>query len=116
LRYVPRHQLKGSAGAQILVSSVTIFGDVFAGYSSRRYITTDATQWLESYLTFDAHLRCRWRLPAATIVFGFLLENSTNHSYEIIKGYPMPPRRLRFQLSLELPGALQNASSSGPKK
>lgn len=105
LRYVPRHQAKSSAGMGYRRADWNLFVDVFARYTGRRYITTDATQWLDPYFTIDAHTRASLDFPRTTLSVSLMLENVANQTFEVIKGYPMPPRRLRVQLSFRWHGS-----------
>ncbi len=99
LRYTPRHVAKTRAGIVHQQGSLQIQLDAALRHVSRRYITTDGSQFLAPYTTMDVHLRIAQTFRKTRITAGAFLENTTDQRFEIIKGYPVPPRTLRFQLS-----------------
>ena len=102
LRYVPAHQAKASMSLRRPIGRLETLLDLFVRHSSLRYITTDATQYMPAYSIFDANVRVRWRSPSTLLSLGVFLENVLNEDYEVIKGYPMLPRLIRFQLSVQI--------------
>lgn len=105
LRYVPKHQLKNRVALNYNSTHWHVSADLFVRYTDRRFITTDASQSLPSYTTLDAQIQNTWITDRASIQLGLVLENATDQTYEIIKGYPTPPRILRLVLSIAWPGA-----------
>ncbi len=104
LRYVPRHQLKNVVALIYRRTRWRVSADLFTRYTDRRYITTDASQSLPAYSSIDAQIRNSWITNSTAIHLGIVLENATNQAYEVIKGYPSPPRTVRVVLSIAWPG------------
>ena len=102
LRYIPRHQLKAAAFTGRKFRHLDASLHVFLRHTSLRYVTTDATQYVPAYRTLDIHAKARWRARRTSFTAGLFLENALNSTYEVIRGHPMPPRRFRIQLTVEL--------------
>ena len=100
LRYVPRRQLKLYLGA----AWRALRADVSARRVGRRFVTADGRQALDPYWVVDAQLRLTGALPLARMTLALAVENVLDAAYEGIKGYPMPPRTMRFRLVIDLPG------------
>jgi outer membrane cobalamin receptor len=101
LRYVPQWTTRGRAALILGISGRTMHLDLGARAVGRRPTTTDASQWLPSYVVLDAQIRYahEWERLRATL--GVVAENLTDHSYEIVQSYVMPPRHLRVHLTLQ---------------
>ena len=71
-------------------------------HAGRRLITRGAgARSLPPYAVLGLGARLRLPLPrGASLTFGTRLENAADHDYQVITGYPMPPRHLRFSLTL----------------
>ena len=104
LRYVPRHLFKSRLGITAQSNHFRWHLDAALRYTGRRYITTDGSQHLSQFTTADLSARITRRVGGAEYTAGLFLENAANASYEVIKGYPVPPRSLRIQLALQLTG------------
>ncbi|RMH49440.1 MAG: TonB-dependent receptor [Bacteroidetes bacterium] len=100
LRYVPRHQLKAGAGLRLGPLRL----DLLARYIGRRYLTTDGRQALDPLRALDGRLRLRLPMGPATATLALSVYNLTDQHLEIIKGYPLPPRHARLQLTLDAGG------------
>ncbi len=104
LRYVPRHILKTRLGLTAQHRSIRWHIDAGYRYTSERFVTTDGQQSIPAYSTADVSLRLTKQNRRANYTLGLFLENAMDKSYEIIKGYPVPPRALRIQLTLRFSG------------
>lgn len=100
LRYIPEHLLKSRAAFVYMAGDVHWRLDAAGRYVGRRYVTTDGSQYLAPYATFDLQLRITWQTGVARLTAGAFLENLTNNAYEVVRGYPVPPRTLHLQLSM----------------
>lgn len=97
LRYVPREQLKLHLSA-----GTGAFGlDLNGRYAGRRYITTDATQYLDPFVVLDAQLRVEHEIGGFRARLALLVENLLDADYAVMQHYPMPPRHARLRLILE---------------
>ena len=105
LRYVPRHVFKSRLGLTAQHNSIRWHIDAGYRFTSERFVTTDGRQSIPAYSTADVSLRMAKLSRRADYTLGLFLENALDKSYEIIKGYPVPPRALRIQLSIRFPGA-----------
>ena len=98
LRYVPEHVFRAGLKANA--------GGLSAGLSGRfvgrRYITADASSWLDPYLVLDASLGSRLDLGTASFDLIVALENLGATEYQVVSGYPMPSRHLRVRLKATL--------------
>ncbi len=97
LRYVPRHLIKGFAGAALGALRI----DVNARWIGRRYVTADESEWLEPALVVSLHAGARRDIGGLHAELGLVLENASNARYAIIQNYPMPPRHARVRLILQ---------------
>ena len=108
LRYTPRHVAKTRLGVAHQRGKASIQLDGALRHTSRRYVTTDGKQFLSPYTTIDLHLRVTLMVYKTRITAGVFVGNMTDQAFEIIKGYPVPPRAVRFQLSVLLTGKNQD--------
>ncbi|MEM8484268.1 MAG: TonB-dependent receptor [Bacteroidota bacterium] len=108
LRYTPRHVAKTRLGLSHQRNKLQVQLDASLRHISRRYITTDGQQFLPGYTTADFHLRVSRALPKTRVTAGVFVENVTDQAFEVIKGYPVPPRAIRFQLSILFAGENQD--------
>ena len=104
LRYTPKYGLKLITGASRRIGKAEIALEVFARRTGERAITTDGLSVLPAYWTGDVHFKTAWTSRGVQLSLRFLLENVFDQSYEVIKGYPVPPRLLRVQLGIRFPG------------
>ncbi len=104
LRYTPDRLLKVRFSTEKVWSRLRVGIDLFTRYTGRRYVTTDGADYLEPYWIVDSQLRVSRRAPSVKITLQALIENTTDREYEVINGYPMPPRIVRIRLILEVPG------------
>jgi iron complex outermembrane receptor protein len=98
LLYTPDLQAKAYAALEV----GPLWLDAGLQHAGRRLITRGANaQSLPPYAVMGAGARLRLPMPrGARLTLGARLENVTDHAYQVITGYPMPPRHLRFSLSL----------------
>ncbi|MEM6336467.1 MAG: TonB-dependent receptor [Bacteroidota bacterium] len=96
LRYVPRYQVKPYAG----IGSGPVRLDVSARFVGARRVTTDGRQQLDPYAVADAQLRLRQRIGSVAGTLSIQFENVLDRQYEVVLGYPMPPRSLRVRLTV----------------
>ena len=108
------HVIKSHLGLKLSGRRLNWHVDVVPRYVSRRFVTTDGTQSLPAYFTADANLRTTLNLRRTVFTTSFFVENLTNEAYEIIRGYPVPPRSLRIEISMKFTGGkiADNTSSS----
>ncbi len=96
LRYVPRHTVDMDASARWRSLELGITAD----RTGRRFVTTDASEWLDSYFVLAARLRGRVATDLGFIDATVFVENVGGAEYQVMSGYPMPPRHIRFQITL----------------
>jgi outer membrane cobalamin receptor len=98
VRHVPAHLL--NAG----ISSTWRFLElgVRLRHTSRRYVTVDASEWLRGHTVADAHVSTRVDARFARVEMTLFVENLGAGEYQIMSGYPMPPRHARLQLTVTL--------------
>ncbi len=116
LRYVPRHVLKTLLGIEGQANRWRWNFDFIARRVSRRYVTTDGSQFLWPYFAADVNVRSSFQAKRGIIELGFFFENLTDEAFEIVKGYPTPPRSLRFQLSIQWSGRSSAVASVSSQK
>ena len=95
LRYTPAHVGAGNLSLEygLLNAGVGIHG------SGRRFVTTDGRESRPAYLVADAHVGASITISDVRSQLRLVLENALDTRYEVISGYPMPPRHIRFQLT-----------------
>ena len=77
---------------------------MFSQFISKRYVTEDGSSTLPSYWTADIRISSSLSARRSTLSLNVLVENVFDRDYEVIKGYVMPPRRLRIELGIHWPG------------
>src|SRR5690606_5722465 len=103
LRYVPRHQLKARAEASRPIGPRTRLGlDLGGRLTGARPVRSDGSLDLPASLTLDARLHLRHRFDAAAAALTLGVENVLDAEFEVVRGYPMPPRHARLRLHLSL--------------
>jgi iron complex outermembrane receptor protein len=98
LPYVPRQQLKAWVGGDWQGLSVGATGRLVGS----RYYSADESNALPPYHVVDLNADYRFSLAGTRLSVGLQVENLTNERYQIIRLYPMPPRRLSGHLTLSL--------------
>ncbi len=98
LRYVPRHTVR--TGADFVGRHMSAGLSVRA--VGRRYVTEDASSWLSPYAVVDARVASRFNIGTTALRLTAALENVGSSDYQIVSGYPMPPRHLRLQLAVTI--------------
>ena len=85
------------------ISFVEIF--VQTRFASRQFTTLDNTTPLSSspYAVVDCSIASYVPLLGIDSRLQLLVENLLDNDYEIVRGYPMPLRSYRVNLSLQLP-------------
>ncbi|MDX1741224.1 MAG: TonB-dependent receptor, partial [Rhodothermales bacterium] len=68
-------------------------------WTDRRYVTVDASEWLQAYLVADAHVSAAVDTRYGRFDLAVFVENLGGREYQIMSGYPMPPRHARLQLT-----------------
>lgn len=96
LRYVPRVQAK----AHLSLHAGPFSLDLNGRYVSRRFVTSDGTQWVDPYFVADAQIRFRSTIAGAATTLALAIQNMLDEPYSIIQHYPMPPRHLRITLNI----------------
>lgn len=96
LLYVPDDQFKGTAA--LAVGGVRL--DLGAQHAGARATTTDGAAELPPYTLVSAGLAGTVRLAGWRARLGVRAENLADAAYAVIPRFPMPPRHLRFSLSL----------------
>ena len=104
LRYTPRHVFKMNLQVEKSWQKWKTHAGFFTRYTSRRFVTTDGSSFLDPFLVLDGQLGGTWNTDLASLSLLLSLENMTDDLYEVIKGYPMPPRVLRIRLTVKTPG------------
>lgn len=98
LRYVPRQQLKLFAGL--------VWGALRLDASGRlvgpRPLTSDGTMHVAAYRVFDVEAAYRRAIGRVGMALAVAVENVFDHTYTIVRFYPMPPRHARVRLTLDL--------------
>lgn len=105
LRYTPKHVFSFRPTFTAQVKQITWKLSAAARHVSRRFITTDGSQDLPAYFTADVHLNATRALGRTSISAGFFVENIFDASYEVVKGYPVPPRALHIRLAARFNGS-----------
>lgn len=96
LLYVPDRQLKValSLGGRRLAAD----GEVV--HTGRRHTAADGSAWLAPTTVLAAGVRVGETRADGAIALAVRVENLTNLRYEVVRGYPMPPRHVSLRLSL----------------
>lgn len=94
LRYVPRSQLKPRATLAWGPAALA----VQARYTSRRYITSDGSQFLDPFVLTNTTLRLEQSLGGVHTELALQIDNLFDIDYESVGGRPMPPRHARVRL------------------
>lgn len=103
LLFVPRHQLKGHASADLALDARTRLRlDLGARRVGERPITADGSFVDPAYAVADAQLALTRVFDAATVALSLHVENALDADYYVLRGYPMPPRHARLRLRLSL--------------
>lgn len=97
LRYVPRDLLR----AGLSTSYEWLDAGIALDYTGRRYINADGSDWLDAFLTASLRLNAAHELAGVRLRTGIILENLFDTDYTVVAGHPMPPRHMRFSLSIE---------------
>jgi iron complex outermembrane receptor protein len=98
LRYVPRHVL--NIDASFTWNSLR-FG-LSGRYVDRRYLTTDASEWVAAYTVLSGNVSGRVLTEFGSLDMGIYVDNISDVDYQVMSGFPMPPRNARIQLSLTI--------------
>lgn len=101
LRYVPRHQLKLFASAALgLPKNARLGLDLGGRLLGARPVRADGSLALPASFTLDGQLRLTVPLERLTATLALAAENLTDARYELVRGYPMPPRHGRLKIHL----------------
>lgn len=96
LLYVPDRQVKGA----LSVGWPTLTLDLEAVHTGRRFTTSDGSASLGPVTVAAAQVRTRLAVAEAAGTLAVRVENLADRRYEIVRGYPMPPRHLALRLTL----------------
>ncbi len=99
IRYVPAHV----AVASIMVQYRSLFVGTSLRAVGKRYVTSDGSAWLDPYAVAAARLGGRWTVSGAFIDTTVFLDNLLGANFEVMSGYPMPPRHVRIRLAITFP-------------
>ncbi|NNE34602.1 MAG: TonB-dependent receptor [Rhodothermales bacterium] len=98
LRYVPRSRMVSTAAVSVgrleLSSDFSLVGS--------RFVTTDGTLSVPAYAVLDLSASVKTQYSGFDVTGVISILNATDHSYVIVKGYPMPPRSIRATVRLAL--------------
>lgn len=104
LIYLPKEMLKASIMINYLTTSKILkyvsFG-LFYNFSTRRYTNFENTQFNPRYDVLDGNISLGITKGAFEIGTKFIVNNIFNEDYMVIKGYPMPLRNFKFELSIK---------------
>ncbi len=98
LRHVPAHVLN----ADFLTEWKSLEVGMTVRRSGRRYLTVDATESLPPHTVVDSRVAARLLTDFGRVDVTLFVENLGGSEYQVMSGYPMPPRNARFQISLTL--------------
>ena len=96
LLYVPERQAKMA----VTVGGAALALDLEAVHTGRRFTASDGSASLSPVTIAAVGLRSRLWSGRGGVGLAVRLENATDHRYQIVRGYPMPPRHLSFRLTL----------------
>ena len=96
LLYVPDRQFK----AAVTLGVRGLAFDAEAVHTGRRFVVADGTASLAPVTVAAAGLRLHASDPTGAIAAALRVENLTGRRYEVVRGYPMPPRHLSLRLSI----------------
>jgi len=97
VKYTPRTVVHASAGLEIGRFEFGVTGHLVG----RRYITTDETSSLPSYVVMDGRASYEMGVGPLSATLSITAENLLDQSYSTIRFYPMPPRHFGFGINLE---------------
>ncbi|NNE33845.1 MAG: TonB-dependent receptor [Rhodothermales bacterium] len=98
LRYVPRNVMN----ADVTLAWNSLRFGVAGRHVGRRYLTTDGSEWLAPYTVLGGDLSGRFLTGFGWLDVGIHVENIGGVEYQVMSGYPMPPRSARLQLTLTI--------------
>ena len=96
LRYTPREKLNFAASLSWKYLSISVDGQLVG----RRYVTSDETMYLRPYQVFNGGVGYEIPFDGVRLRAGVKLNNVFNQDYEVMRFYPMPPRHLTMNLTL----------------
>ncbi|MEQ9103381.1 MAG: TonB-dependent receptor [Rhodothermales bacterium] len=96
LRYTPSRMAGGAVRAALHGWHV----DIVARHTGRRYMTADASRWLEPQTSFDVRLGHSVRLPGARLDAWLRVNNALDAYLEGMRLYPLPPRHVQGGIRL----------------
>ncbi len=98
LRYVPRELARG----HLVAGWKGVQAGGWLQYVGRRYVTTDGTQFLSPYLLLTVTLEASVPFSRGGLHIKGAIQNLLNTDYEVVQGYPMPPRHGTITITLNL--------------
>ena len=96
LLYVPDRQVK----AAVTLGGRGLALDAEAVHTGRRFVVADGTASLPPVTVVAAGLRLGTSDPTGAFTAALRVENLGGARYELVRGYPMPPRHLSLRLSI----------------
>jgi iron complex outermembrane receptor protein len=104
LIYTPLHHVNGSAGFTwrfVNIGAVVV-------YESKRYTTSDNSEWLPQSFQADASLGTQFSAGRSKIEIDLKANNIFNTPYESVQNYPMPLRNYSINMKMTLGNTEKN--------
>jgi outer membrane cobalamin receptor len=104
LVYVPFHTARVSAACSVPVGSMGIDraeGFLMYQFVGVRYTTTDNTESLPAYSLLGAGVSIRFLTTPFALNGRIDVHNILEEEYQVLLGYPMPGRSVRFTLGID---------------
>ncbi len=96
--FIPQHSLNSSIIFNIYTAQLI---GVYRLVSERQITAANTGVPLESYRLFDVSIRYQIFFNSLLLDLGLAMKNIMSESYELIRGYPMPGREIRFSVILK---------------
>jgi hypothetical protein len=98
LIYTPVHHIS----ADISLNLAFLNGGLRLVADSRRFTTTDNSEWLQPSFRLNADIGAALPMKHASAKIGLCADNILNADWESVRNYPMPLRTYRLKLILIL--------------
>ena len=96
--FIPQHSLNTSLMLNIHTAQLAA---VYRLVSERQITAANTGVPLESYRLFDVSIGYQIFFNSLLLDLGLAMKNIMSESYELIRGYPMPGREIRFSVILK---------------
>ena len=97
LRYVPREVLRAGGSVQRGKAELGLTAD----YTGRRYVSTDGSSWLDPFITVSLRLALHQTIAGSRVQTALFVDNLFDADYQVVANDPMPPRHLRFSITID---------------